>query len=204
MSANLVDSDRAIALKINKGLASVFNKSISKQTGSIAAKIRPLVATALLSSPEIRSLSSGTLRVDFGLTQDPSADIVNAITNSLSVQAQKAIASSSGIKGGVLITLQPNDYSNLFSLSVATQITERGEALPWLQWLLTFGQQVIIADFGVEYGPHGRTGGGRMAKGSVPFKVNSQYAGTADRNFITRAVDQISPQIQNIIIKALQ
>lgn len=204
MSVNLTESARAIAVKINKALVQIFNKRIPKQAKTIEEQIRPLVSAALLSSPEIRSLSSGTLRIDFGLTQDPSTDIVNAITNSLSVRVQKAVASSSGIKGGVLITLQPTDYSNLFSLPVATQITEKGESLPWLQWLLTFGQQVIIADFGVSYGPTGRTGGGSMKAGAVPFKVNTQYAGTADRNFITRAVDQISPQIQNIIIKALQ
>tara|TARA_Y100001938_G_C8081776_1_gene429588 strand:+ start:76 stop:690 length:615 start_codon:yes stop_codon:yes gene_type:complete len=204
MPINLTESARAIALKINKALAQIFNKRISGQSKTIEARIKPLVAAALLSSPEIRSLSSGTLRVDFGLTQDPSADIVSAITNSLSVQAQKAIASSSGIKGGVLITLQPTDYSNLFSLPTAVQITEKGEVLPWLEWLLTLGQQVIIANFGVEYGSHGRTGGGHMVPNSVPFKVNSQYAGTIDNNFITRAISPISPQIQNIIIKALQ
>ena len=204
MPINLTESARAIALKINKGLASIFNKIVSKKARSIEAQIRPLVSAALLSSSELRSLSSGTLRIDFGLTQDPSADIVNAVTNSLSVQARKAVASSSGIKGGVLITLQPADYSNLFSLSTATQITEKGDSLPWLQWLLTFGQQVIIADFGVEYGSYGRTGGGHMIGDATPFKVNSQYAGTIDNNFITRAINPILPQIRNIIIKALQ
>tara|TARA_Y100000817_G_scaffold296190_1_gene271529 strand:- start:1321 stop:1935 length:615 start_codon:yes stop_codon:yes gene_type:complete len=204
MPINLTESARAIALKINKGLASIFNKIVSKKARSIEEQIRPLVSAALLSSSEIRSLSSGTLRIDFGLTQDPSADIVNAVTNSLSVQARKAVASSSGIKGGVLITLQPADYSNLFSLSTATQITEKGEVLPWLEWLLTLGQQVIIADFGVEYGSYGRTGGGRMVEGVAAFKVNSQYAGTIDNNFITRAINPILPQIRNIIIKALQ
>ena len=204
MPINLTESARAIALKINKGLASIFNKIVSKKARSIEEQIRPLVSAALLSSSEIRSLSSGTLRIDFGLTQDPSADIVNAVTNSLSVQARKAVASSSGIKGGVLITLQPTDYSNLFSLSTSVQITEKGEVLPWLEWLLTLGQQVIIADFGVEYGSYGRTGGGHMVEGVAAFKVNSQYAGTIDNNFITRAINPILPQIRNIIIKALQ
>ena len=204
MSVKLVEGLRAIALKVNKGLANIFNKRIFRQASTIEEQIKPLVSAALLSSPEIRSLSSGTLRIDFGLTQDPSADIVNAITNSLSVKVQRAIATASDIKGGISITLQPTDYDNLFSLSVATQITEKGDVLPWLEWLLTLGQQVVIADFGVQYGSYGRTGGGRMVKGAAPFKVDSQYAGTSDRNFITKAVEKISPQIQNIIIKALQ
>lgn len=204
MPIKLKESARAIALKVNKALAKIFNKRISRQARSIEAQIKPLVSAALLSSPEIQSLSSGILRIDFGLTQDPSADIVKVITNSLSVQARRAVATASSLKGGVLITLQPSDYDNLLSLSVATQITEKGDTLPWLEWLLTLGQEIVIVDFGVEYGAAGRTGGGRMTKGAAPFKVNSQYAGTSDSNFITRAIEKISPQIQNIIIKALQ
>jgi len=204
MPLKIVESNRVISLEINKGLAKIFNKRIPRQARAIESQIKPLISSALSSSAEIQSLSSGELRIDFGLTQDPSAEIVSVITNCLSFKVPKAVATASSIRGGVLITLQPSGYDNLFSLSVATQITERGEVLPWLEWLLTLGQQVIIADFGVEYGPTGRTGGGSMSQTAAPFKVNSKYAGTSDSNFITRTIEKIRPQIQNIIIKALQ
>ena len=83
-------------------------------------------------------------------------------------------------------------------------MTAKGVSLPWLRWLLTLGQQIIVANFGVDYqSGKGRTGGGYMTVDERPFKVSSQYAGTVDDNFITRAIDSVAPQIKGVIIKAI-
>lgn len=205
ISIKLLESNNAIVKKIHKALVKLFNRRFSKRSNTILSEIRPLVASALMSSDEIKSLSSGALRIDFGLTSDPSGAIVNAIVDSLDIDIKKATGTAAGIKGGLLITMQPIDYNNLFSLSVAEQITEKGVSLPWLQWLLTFGQQIIVANFGVEYGAgKGRSGGGYMAVDERPFKVSSQHAGTVDDNFITRAIDSVAPQIKSILMKGVQ
>jgi len=205
ISIKLLESNNAIAKKIHQSLARIFNANLPRQAENILKQIRPLVTSALMSSNEIQSLSSGTLRIDFGLTSDPSGAIVNAIVNSLDINMQRVTASAANIKGGLSITMQPTNYNNLFSLPVAEQMTEKGISLPWLQWLLTLGQQIIVADFGVRYSPgKGRTGGGSMSIESRPFKINSQYAGTVEDNFITRAIDRVAPQIKSIIIKGMQ
>lgn len=204
ISIEILESDGMIVKKIHTSLAKVFNKSLSKSASNINASLKPIISGALSASPELSSLSGGILAVDFGLTTDPTGPIVNSIVNSLDIDIQKAIGTASGIKGGLLITMQPIDYSNLFSLSVAEQIIEGG-SLPWLKWLLTFGQQIIIGDFGVKYeAGRGRRGGGYMTIEERPFKVNSAFAGTADNNFITRSVSRVAPQIKNTIIKAIQ
>jgi hypothetical protein len=204
ISIKLLESNNAIVKKIHTALANAFNKSLSQNVTQIYRGLEPLISSALFASPEIMSVSGGLLRTDFGLTSDPSGEIVNAIVSSLDIEIEKAKATAAGIKGGLLITMQPIDYNNLFSLSVAEQITEKGVSLPWLQWLLTFGQQIIVANFGIDYqSGKGRTGGGYMTVDARPFKINSQYAGTVDDNFITRAIDGISPQIKGIIIKAM-
>lgn len=205
ISIKLLESNNAIVKKIHKALVKLFNRRFSRRSNTILSEIRPLVASALMSSDEIKSLSSGALRIDFGLTSDPSGAIVNAIVDSLDIDIKKATGTAAGIKGGLLITMQPIDYNNLFSLSVAEQITEKGVSLPWLQWLLTFGQQIIVANFGVEYGAgKGRSGGGYMSVYERPFKVSSQHAGTVDDNFITRAIDSVAPQIKSILMKGVQ
>ena len=205
ISIKLLESDNAITKKIHVALAKAFNKTLSQNVTQIYRGLQPLISSALLSSPELASVSGGLLRTDFGLTSDPSSAIVSAIVSSLNIQIQRAKATAAGIKGGLLITMQPIDYNNLFSLSVAEQMTAKGASLPWLQWLLTFGQQIIVANFGVEYGAgKGRSGGGYMAVDERPFKVSSQYAGTVDDNFITRAIDGVAPQIKGVIIKAMQ
>ena len=205
ISIKILESDNAIVKKIHMALAKAFNKTLAQNVTQIYKGLQPLISSALMSSDEIKSLSSGILRIDFGLTSDPSSAIVSAIVSSLNIEIQQAKATAAGIRGGLLITMQPIDYNNLLSLSVAEQITAKGASLPWLQWLLTLGQQIIVANFGVEYGAgKGRSGGGYMSVDYRPFKVNSQYAGTVDNNFITRAIDGVAPQIKGVIIKAMQ
>ena len=62
---------------------------------------------------------------------------------------------------------------------------------------------MIIADFGVEFGDYGRTGQARMVRKPAPYKVNSAFSGTSDNNFITRTIDRVSSQIQEVIRRAL-
>ena len=204
ISIKILESDRMIIKKIHTSLARAFNKSLKNSTSKINVDLRPIIARALSASPEISSLSGGSLRIDFGLTSDPSAAIISAIVDSIDIDIRKAVATAGGIKGGLLITMQPIDYGRLFSLSVAEQIIVGG-SIPWLKWLLTFGHQIIIGNFGVEYkSGKGRSGGGYMTRGQRPFKVNSAYAGTVDNNFITRSIDRVAPQIKSTIIKAIQ
>jgi len=203
VSLRLLETDKAIQGMIYSGLAKEIQKHFNKVSGKISSVIKPILIASLSSSPEIRSLSSGVLQADFGLTSDPSMSIINSVSNSISVQSQKVTTNGSNINGGFTVYAQPSDYSNLLSLPVATQAIEGG-SLPWLKWLLTLGDTIIIAGFGVEYGPHGRTGKARMTEDNRPFKVNSAFSGSIDDNFITRAIKKSEKAITNAIIKVIQ
>lgn len=202
LKINLLESDSQITAKIYEAYASVLNKHLNEARPKILSQLSPVISSALENSPEIQSLASGTLRADFGLTSNPSSQIITSILNTLSVQIQKVKTNGSNITGGLFITLQPQDYSNLLSLPVASQSIQGG-SLPWLKWLLTLGDTIIIANFGVEYGPYGRSGSGKMTSQSRPFKVNSAFSGTIDDNFISRAIERNISNIKNAIIKAL-
>ena len=78
-----------------------------------------------------------------------------------------------------------------------------GGRIPWLNWLLTAGDSILIANFGVEFGSYGRTGKARMSGNFAPYKVHSSFSGTPDNNFITRAIAAVYPQIKEIIRKEL-
>jgi len=203
VSIKLLESDRQIADKINKSLAKVFNKSMAKAVPEIKSKVKNVISGALYASDEIKSLSGGLLAADFGLTFDPSNAIVSSVVSTINIQVQNARSTPAAIKGGFILTMQPSDFNNLFSLPISQQPIEGG-SLAWLQWLLTLGDTIIIGNFGVEYGPHGRTGKAHMVKRARPFKVNSSFSGTIDNNFITRAVATVSKDIKSIIIGAIQ
>jgi hypothetical protein len=197
----IIESNAAIERKIKKALSKQVSDRLSKAANRVLNAVSPVIASALWSSQEIASLSSGTLRAEFGLTFDPSSQIVGAIMDSLEIDIRQV---DSNLNGGFTLTMQPSNFSNLLSLPIAEQPIEKGGSIPWLEWLLKAGDSVVVADFGVEFGPHGRTGKARMARGkSSPYKVNSSFSGTADNNFITRAIDRAYPKIQEIIRRAL-
>ncbi len=209
ITVQIPESNRSIVAKINKSLAEMANKEIRSRVAGIKSALQPIVAAALFDCPEIRSLASGVLRFDFGLTGDPGPQIVAAIVQSLDIKTKRVTGSQNGIKGGLTIVLQPTDYANLLSLPVAMQTLEIESSIPWLEWLLTAGDTIIIANYGVQYGAGlGRSGGANMVslkKAPIgPFKVNSAFSGSIDNNFITRALDAVEPQIQNAIIGAFK
>jgi len=197
-SVKLVETNNQFKKKVNKAIAEDANKNVPKKIPKISSDIKPLVSAALLSSPEILSLQSGILRSEFGLEQDPTQDIIGAILSSLKVQYFPI--SSKNLTGGLRIVMQPSSFENLLSLDVAQQSIKDG-SIPWLQWLLTLGDSIIIVDFGVQFGayPESRTGSARMSRKFAPYKVNNSFSGTRDDNFITRAVAKIEPQITRIL-----
>jgi len=205
ISVKILESDRVIVARINKALAKEVSLSFKKKTGSLRLKLQPIIAAALFNSPEINSLRSGVLRFDFGLTGDPGPQIVDAVVKSVQVKADPVKGGQNGVSGGLTIFVQPSDYANLLSLPVAMQALEVEARIPWLEWLLTAGDSILIAHYGVEYGAGlGRSGGAHMVgiKNAPfgPFKVNSAFSGNISNNFITRAVDSVGPQIKNAII----
>jgi hypothetical protein len=69
--------------------------------------------------------------------------------------------------------------------------------------LLNLGDQIIIADFGVEYGSFGRSGRGHMTPKERPFKVKTSFSGSTGNNFITRALDSHVGEIARVIERSI-
>lgn len=195
----IIQSNARIRAKINKLLAKEGDKVLDKAARNIGKKVKPVIREAITSSPEISSLSSGTLKYDFGLTQDPTSEIINSIVNSVVVNVSKVRATKGKFSGGISVGIQPEDLKNLLTLPVANQIIEDGSALPWLQWLLLSGDSVIIASAGVEYKNAGRSGGGVMSVDFAPFRVDPRFSGSAGNNLITRAIEPQGKKILQIM-----
>lgn len=200
----IVTSNARMRALINKALAKEGEKALKTAASNIRSRVKEVVRSAVANCPEIQELSSGILKLDFGLTEDPSTAIVKSVANSTRVNVSKITSTRGSFKGGVKIYVQPSSFSNLLSLPVAKQVIETGESIPWLEWLLTAGDSVIISNFDVEYElGAGRTGGARMTKGETPFKVNPMYSGDVQENFITRALDPAMKEISKIVKQEL-
>ncbi len=203
ISLKLIDPIALIEKKMLKAIVDEANKSFLRSVTKAKEPIKVIVRNALETCPEISSLNGGTLRADFGIPtgKDATTAIVNSIAESVTFTTQKFSARGNSISGGVTIGIQPTSFVNLLGLG-KTEL-EKGGSIPWLQWLLTAGDSIIIADFGVDYGPKGRSGMGSMTVKRRPFKVNSSFSGTSTDNFITRALAPKAAQIEKAIIRSL-
>jgi len=203
ISLKLIDSVAHIEKKMLRAIVGEANKGFLKSILKAKEPIKVIIRSALESSPEISSLNGGTLRADFGIPvgKDVTTPIVTSIAESITFTTQKFSLRGNSISGGVTIGIQPDSFVNLLGLG-NTEL-EKGGSIPWLQWLLTSGDSIIIADFGVDYGLKGRSGMASMTVKRRPFKVDSSFSGTATDNFITRALTPRAGQIEKAIIRSL-
>jgi hypothetical protein len=202
----LVKSNKQIEKLMVEALAREGRYALKNASRRIKTRVKNIVYDAINDCPEMTELSdyNGKLRLDFGLTSDPTPAIIKGIVDSVFVEVRKIIPSGGKLKGGITIGIQPVGAANLFSLSEAVQEIEAGGYIPWLRWLLFEGDRVIIQDYGVEYKlGAGRTGGARMIEEAPPFRVDPRYSGTIESNFITRALYPFIPAINQTIRQEL-
>tara|TARA_R100001377_G_scaffold19893_1_gene10420 strand:+ start:2243 stop:2875 length:633 start_codon:yes stop_codon:yes gene_type:complete len=182
--------DREINLKIKS--------SINNITESIEIAIQTLVKLRLQEAPEVNSLAGGELRYQFGL-RDGASRISNIIVmwaESVEVRYVQGF----GKFGGISISMGDNDYSDALSMPEAEFTTEDGTSLEWLRWLLLEGDTRIVNNYQFQSGRRGRAGGGVMvSRQNASWGVPSQFAGTDNNNFATRALESMQDEIDIIV-----
>lgn len=182
----------------NKVVGSLKNagKTIfNKKRAQLINAIKPVVFDAIYDCPEMESIRSGKLRADFGLNFDPTKEIALAVSESVDLYYAFPLNAIFNFR----LNVQPISNDNLLSLPSSIVITEDGAEIPWLEWLLTYGDKAIIADFGVFYKDGvGRSEQAIMVKNIGPFTVDPRYSGVSGNNFITRALNSKSTEIQRV------
>jgi hypothetical protein len=192
-------SAKTIQEEMMKAFVSDINARFRKNKNKLKPLVSPLVYDAVYSCPEMESVRGGKLRLDLGLTIDPTSDIASAVAQSFTVERDTFRYKSGKVEGSVRVYVQPSDNLNLLDLPSSFQVTEQGALLPWLDWMLHYGDSVIIANFGVKYKEAGRTGGAIMIENGRPFRIDPRFSGTMADNFITRALNGKYPEIENKI-----
>jgi|TARA_B100001778_G_scaffold46806_1_gene34306 hypothetical protein len=198
-------------------VASQVLKSISKEVGAILNKAQPKIqkdlrtklAASIRSQPEYGSLKGGELRYNFGLSDVAAVDIlVDRFVESIYVTTQSVEASANKISAQLIFSiLAQNDLEDILSSSEANQLTEKGESLPWLSWLLLRGNEPIIMEHRIVFKqtPFSRTGQAIMVPSkSGNWRVPPTYIGTIEDNWITRALSSIEDEIPNILSRHIK
>lgn len=192
-------SDNILSI-LRDHLTSVINSAVN----SIQQKISNLIPVALQSAPEYASLISGQLRSDFGLTTPEVAlsSIISNIVSGFQVSVDPIKTSLSGISGGLTIEILKE---NLVEVLPAQELG--GTTIPWLQWLMTAGDAVVVANYHVVYDPPNTTVSRTQSALMVPggdYRVPPEFSGTVDNNWVTRSLISVLPEIDKIINDEIQ
>lgn len=192
-----------------------INTTISKNLKHVKSELQLAVRGALLLSPEVQSLlSGGKLQAEFGLE-----DGRDAITQIIDFWVSNIVVKSSRVTTGRLsfnqgrkrvfrsnlsISMIKADYHDVISLPAANIFTDKGVTLPWLEWLLKFGDKYIVRDYEIKYNVSSNTNSRSGIAIMVPapkrsWRVPPEFAGTQNNNFVTRAIDSIDTKIEDIL-----
>jgi hypothetical protein len=159
-------------------------------------------------SPEAVALISGILRYDLGIYSREAETVLDQIIEIIRRDAAYSFAmplitTPSSIQ--INITLLKSDYAEMLAIPEAhyeqnfyvKDAPGRPFTIPWLDWLLMRGYDIVVQSYHVSYNINkntvSRTGGAIMNKNGQ-FIIPREFAGTATDNFITRSLvnlDQI-------------
>lgn len=211
ISLKLLGSDKRLERELLAALVDQVNATLVSKAKSIETEIKKLIPKWIGSQPEMLSLRAqgpNTLSAQFGLTvgrNTSAADsIIDSVADSIVVQVNKVTKRRLGAKGVPVITMnfQPASFQNLIALGEGKYTSEKGSAIPWLEWLLTLGDTPIVVGYDYLPGLGGRSGGGIMIGGSL-WRIPPQFSGTLTNNFITRALDGRQKEIEGIFTRVL-
>lgn len=191
---DLAGARRAVLDAAARELSAVLAGAAAATTAGIRAE----AAAALAADPAVASLLSGELLGALGIpgVAERWAAVAGRVAASIAVTARPCRVAGAKVVGGVDVGILPADYADLLGLDAAAYTSRpSGEAIPWLDWLLTRGHSVVVAGYDCFYDltpaerAKSRTGLALMRRGDS-FQVPPAYAGTVDDNFLTRAFDE--------------
>tara|TARA_Y100000361_G_scaffold151884_1_gene170164 strand:- start:2318 stop:2983 length:666 start_codon:yes stop_codon:yes gene_type:complete len=209
----ITTSDAEIKKIIMQQIADDLNSNFRAIAEDIDKNIKPIIYNAIHECYELQALRGPYLRGSLGLTSSQatsaSQKIAQVVSDSVIVKTKTVTANN--LSAGLQVFIQPEDYANVLSISGAvvsyrSRRFKRTIDLPWLDWLLTKGDQILVSGFEFEPGGNlGRSRTGRMVKAPAgSWRVSPEYSGTKGDNFITRAFDRrTQSQITKIVQKAV-
>ena len=204
----LLQSVSEIRQLILEQIRDFLQPRLSRASSNITQEIQVLVAEALRQEPEYQSLASGQLKAELGLPDTTMVDaIVLALSQSIEVTNNPIVIKQSGLGGGfTLRMIKSDDLGGVISNANAI-IDSAGGSVQWLEWLTLRGNEILVRDYKVQFGPNrnSRSGMAIMRPSlNSNWRVPPQFAGTEKNNWITRAIERIENNVYDLIIKSVE
>lgn len=207
---SIKESVPQISKMIKRALIEEINKKFTViAVSELVDSIKDDIKLALLAGPEAQSLLGGELRGQFGFydgTEDKIVkSVINTIVDNIKFDFRKLSDKGNKIDGGFTFYVAKDDFSDILSLPQSFITTAKGQNLYWLEWLLLKGDRLIIDDYTLLFKrSSSRSHSYVMIKTGGFWKVPSEFSGTARDNWITRALDEKTKHISQIIASRLE
>lgn len=189
--------EKKLFKKVLDAAAAQLNNSIKRVVPKIQSEIADLVAQYVSECPEVQSMRGGDLQAELGFISPEHFinGLLAGIKGSVYVEFTPYKVVINSFVGGLSVNVFPEGFREILLLEVATY-PSNGYTIPWLQWLLEAGTDIVVADYRIEYGnfPNSRSKMAHMTSGGS-YSIPAQYAGRPNDNFITRALDR--PDVEN-------
>lgn len=199
----IVESTEQIKARILFEVRSEVNKRLRRYSSVISRKIGALVGDAIMSSEHVKSLVSGQLKADFGLSDEMAEQALKELIQEIRSTITVKLEISSGMAFSLRVSFIKTGISQL--LSNIGEYDSNGNSIQWMKWLLLNGSEIIIQDFFVYNDTSKETSRSKMAimvpsgSSNKTFRVDPIFAGTEDDNFVIDAINSVMLKSLEII-----
>lgn len=189
--------------EIEKEAIAELGKVMRSAIPAIRSRVVNIVSHALRVAPEWTSLVSGELRSHLGITDAGPVleSILRAITDNVTITQKSAL--------DLTVEVLRNGYTEILQVP-GISYQSKGGAVPWLDWLLFKGDNVILAGVSINLNRRtrkaSRTGSAIMVqrtKTSGNWRMPAEFSGTSSDNWITRALRDVEPLIADIVAEEI-
>lgn len=189
---------------IIKALQEETNSILSRASTHIKLKIRKMIQYRITNSPEYKSLvNHGQLQGELGLPNPKQAmdDILNIWIKSIRITLRPAKTTGNDIKAFLDIDMIDGTFQDVLGSPSASFTTDSGQDIPWLEWLLTAGDAVLVRGYDIVFNSkYSRTGLNIMLKSiTANWRMPPEFSGTVNDNFVTRALEGIDDILKDIV-----
>ena len=207
-SLKLLTTDSEMTKGILDAMLPYVNRVIQKAAAGYENKVKQILKESIESQPEYNALRSGKLRYELGIP-DPGmvSSIVDTWVNSVTVKIKSVSVRGNTLVGGFSVYAVQSNYADVLGSSSAT-ITDvnTGSVVPWLEWLLLRGGDILVSNYEVKMGPNprSRTGGAIMISSTQDYRMPAAYAGTESNNWVYRGIKSIEKDLESELYLSLQ
>ena len=207
----LLDPVDVIENKILKAIRDTLNEAFTKALPSIDIAVKNRTRVFFETSREALALVNGPLDKHFGIPSGEAlvrvGSIIQTIINNIYVRYIKVSVKGKTLTGGIEVNVLKSDFKDVLNNSEAVITTDNGDKLPWLEWLLLRGDNIIVSDHVIKFGSFttSRSGGAVMIEKAGGFwRVPPQYSGTIRKNWLTRSIFDVSGAYVDMINDVLK